>query len=154
MDKIWAKFNFWPWPPVARYLQTFAINSFTFCLNEFPPNLGELTQWLIQAKTRDVNQWQLISFRRAWSDYIFNYLRPETNPVQNDERKTQSKRTGKSFQNNWLEWISYKAPMVLGFPSFQNRQCQKLWVNETTTFQTNCTTKQYTRKTWKKRKTL
>ena len=27
--------------------------------------------------------------------------------------------------------------MVLGFPSFQHRQCQKLRVNETTTFQTN-----------------
>ena len=25
MDKIWAKFNFWPWPPVARFLQTFAL---------------------------------------------------------------------------------------------------------------------------------
>ena len=24
MDKIWAKFNFWPWPPVARFLLTFA----------------------------------------------------------------------------------------------------------------------------------
>ena len=20
MDKIWAKFNFWPWPPIARYI--------------------------------------------------------------------------------------------------------------------------------------
>ena len=25
MDKIWGKFNFWPWPPVARFLQTFAL---------------------------------------------------------------------------------------------------------------------------------
>ena len=27
MDKIWAKLNFWPWPPVARFLQTFALKA-------------------------------------------------------------------------------------------------------------------------------
>ena len=30
MDKIWAKLNFWPWPPVARCLQTFALNTSTW----------------------------------------------------------------------------------------------------------------------------
>ena len=29
MDKIWTKFNFWPWPPIALYLQTFVLKSFS-----------------------------------------------------------------------------------------------------------------------------
>ena len=35
MDKIWAKFNFWPWPPVARYLQTFALKARSCSLSSF-----------------------------------------------------------------------------------------------------------------------
>ena len=36
MDKIWAKFNFWPWPPVARYLQTLSI---FVCLTRPPDHM-------------------------------------------------------------------------------------------------------------------
>ena len=44
MDKIWAKFNFWPWPPVARFLQTFALNNLMYiaCGNGWNANKGVL----------------------------------------------------------------------------------------------------------------